>query len=307
MFWFARGLQAAQTALALTRSPSLRPSLPPSPPPQTPKVGFYPVQADGTNCFSPIAFHPSNRKGYDTTREAIDLCLAKLQLTYVDLLLIHNPLTDLVEYNASAVPHAFELSKSILTNEERELIFAFRLSKVKYDEAAGEAVRAATWKALEEAHTAGKTRFIGVSNYTTRQCAAMAAYATVMPAVNQLELHPRASSPALRAAATAEGMVIIAYGSCNSVALEKSPVVAAIATRRGVSPLAVVLRWTLHKGVVIIPRTANVKHMEDNMKVAMGGEPLCEADVAALDALNEAHFYYWLPAASLPPGSKADL
>ena len=270
-------------------------------------MGFYPSDADGVNSFAPIAFHPENRKGLETTRAAINLCLSKLQVDYVDLLLIHNPLTDLVEYAASSTPHAFELAKSILTSEDRSLVFAARLSKVTYDEEKGEAFRAATWRALEEAHSAGKTRFIGVSNYTTRQCAAMASYATVMPALNQLELHPRASCPNLRAAANAAGMVITAYGSGTSVSIEKSQIIAAIAARRNESPNAIVLRWTLQNGVVVIPRTANVQHMKANLETATGGEPLSDVDMKTINEINQAHQYYWWPLPCLPKGDKEDM
>lgn len=95
-------------------------------------------------------------------------------------------LTDLVEYAASAAPHGFELSKSILTSDERELIMARRLAAVRYTGAEGEAVRAASWAALEAAREAGLARFIGVSNYPWQLIKAMEAYARVMPCVNQL-------------------------------------------------------------------------------------------------------------------------
>ena len=252
-------------------------------------MGFYPSDADGTNSFAPIKFHSDNRKGFETTRAAINLCLSKLQLEYVDLLLIHNPLTDLVEYAASATPHAFELAKSILTPEDRALVFASRLSKVIYNEEKGEAFRADTWRALEEAQIAGKTRFIGVSNYTTRQCAAMSSYAKVMPALNQLELHPRASAPNLRTTAKLAGMVVTAYGSGTSVAIEKSQVIASIASRRNESPNSIVLRWTLQSGVVVIPRTANVDYMKANLETATGGEPLCDFDMKSIEEMNQAH------------------
>jgi D-xylose reductase len=273
----------------------------------TSKVAFYPTAADGSNCFSPISFHPENVKSLEATRSAIQLCLSKLQLSYVDLMLIHNPLTQLDEYQASAAPHCFELGGSGLSSEERALVLQHRLSKVQLDEAAGESARAAAWKALEEAQAAGQCKFIGVSNYPARLIEAMDKYAAVAPAVNQIEFHPRFSSPSLRAVAASRGLVLTAYGSGNSTRLSKSPVVAAMAERLGLQPLAVVLQWTLQHGVVVIPRTANVQHMAENAAVATAGAQLSAEDMAALDALNEAHPYYWWPLPSLPPGSKPDL
>ena len=272
------------------------------------KVAFYPRAATLANTYAVmIKLHDENKKGLEATRAAIALCLQKLQLEYVDLCLIHNPCTDMVEYHASAAPHAFELGRSQLTVAEREVIMQARLAKVKYDEAAGESERAASWKALEEAHAAGKCRFIGVSNYPTRLVAAMDAYATVAPAVNQLELHPRFSSPSVRAQAKERGMALTAYGSGNSVDIEKSKAVAAVAQRHGVSPNAVVLAWTLKHGVAVIPRSHTAEHQAENLAMATGATLLSDEDMAELDALNEAHPYYWSPLPLLPPGTPLDL
>ena len=266
------------------------------------KVGFYPAAADGTNTDVHIKFEPTNRKGHAETLAAVDLCLAKLQLPSVDLMLIHNPCTEIDEYQASSCPHNFELSKSRLLPAERKLILASRLATAhaKFDAAAGDAARAATWRALEEAQAAGKCRFIGVSNYSPYLLQRMEAYAKVQPAVNQLELHPRASSPALRALAQSMGMVLTGYGSGNSAAIEKCPVVAAIAAAHGVTPVAVTLAWTLQRGVGVIPRTANPAHMAENLKAA--ALTLSAGELAQLDAKNQAHFYCpWPARCPLPP------
>ena len=102
----------------------------------------------------------------------------------------------------------------------------------QYDAAQGKAERAATWKALEAARAAGKCKYIGVSNCESKDIAEhlgdfsaglsdiltrtdpaallreMQEYAEVMPAVNQLELHPRYASPKLQATAKELGVVL---------------------------------------------------------------------------------------------------
>ena len=100
------------------------------------------------------------------------------------------------------------------------------------------ASRAETWSALEEARAAGKCRFIGVSNYSVPLLAEMETYAKVvpqldnlslslksfsqvMPAANQLELHPRYASPSLRQYTKEKGIHLTAYGTGNSVIIEK--------------------------------------------------------------------------------------
>jgi diketogulonate reductase-like aldo/keto reductase len=279
----------------------------------TTKCAFYPAGADAPDVMVHIKRHQENEKGLEVTRRAIENCLSLLGLDYVDLMLIHNPCTTAVDYQASTVPHCFELGKGAFTQEERDLVTRHRLARANaaYDEAAAEAARAASWKALEQARAAGKVRFIGVSNYPVRLLKAMDAYADVLPAVNQLELHPRFSSPALRALAAERGFVLTGYGSGNSVAIENSPVVAAIANARGESPLATVLRWTLQRGVSVVPRTANPAHMAENLRVAVatakGESVLAAAELATLDALDQAHPYYWHPLPLLPPGSPPDV
>ena len=255
------------------------------------KVAFYPAEATADSVDVHIAFEPTNRKGHAATLAAVDLCLAKLRLSHVDLMLIHNPCTNVDEYQASTCPHNFELARARFLPSERAAILASRLATAhaRFDAAAGEAARAATGRAREEARAAGKCRFIGVSNYSPYLLRGMEAYATVQPAVNQLELHPRASSPALRSLAASMGMALTAYGSGNSVALEKCPLVAAIAQAHGTSPLKVVLAWTLQRGAGIIPRSATPANMRDNLTA--GQLKLSAEELATLDGKNEAHFY----------------
>lgn len=203
-------------------------------------------------------------------------------------MLIHNPCTTLDDYTASSYPHCFELGGSRLTSAERALVLAHRFASVRLDATAAEVERAASWRALEAAQAAGRARFIGVSNFNADLVRAMAAYARVMPAVNQLELHPRFSSPTLRAYAAETGLALTAYGSGNSARIERSPVVARIAAARGSTPIAVVLQWTLQKGIAVIPRTATPQHMASNLAVE-AAPPLSAEEVAELDALNEDH------------------
>ena len=268
----------------------------------TSKVAFFPAAHDGKNAWVPIAWHAENLKSEESVTSGVDLCLKLLGLDFVDLMLIHNPCTTLDDYTASSYPHCFELGGSRLTTVERELVLSHRFASVKVDVAASEAVRAACWKALESARAAGKCRFIGVSNYSVPLLQAMEPYANVMPAVNQLELHPRFASPTLQAYAAKAHLALTAYGSGNSVKVEKSAVVSRIAATHGCSPTAIVLRWTLQKGIAVIPRTSKPEKMAENVRV-LSSSPLSDAEMVALDALNEDHPYYWHPAPLVPYGT----
>lgn len=275
----------------------------------TSKVAFYPGEADGASHWVPGKFHPENRKGKAITAAAIDLCLKKLQLDYVDLMLIHSPCTTIDEYEASCCAHFFELKKNPFYQSERKLIMESRLDRVQHDAKQAAASRSETWSALEEARVAGKCRFIGVSNYSVPLLAEMETYAKVMPAANQLELHPRYASPSLRKYAKEKGIHLTAYGTGNSVLIEKdtNATVKEIAAKHGINPLAVVIRWTLHHGVSVIPRSGDAEHIRENCReIALAQqkgtkELLPPEDVARLDALHEEHPYYWSPWPLLAP------
>ena len=161
---------------------------------------------------------------------------------------------------------------------------------------------------LAKAQTAGKCRFIGVSNYSVPLLMEMESYANVMPAVNQLECHPRYASPALQMYAQERGIHLTAYGTGNSVLIEKgNAVVQQIAAKHGITQLAVVLRWTLSKGISTIPRSGSAEHIRENfiqaaLALEKGPKSLLPSDdIAQLDALHEAHPYYWSPIPLLAP------
>lgn len=129
-----------------------------------------------------------------------------------------------------------------------------------------------------------------------------------LPSPPAQEFHPRCALPQLRAVAREMGMVLTAYGSGNSCSIEKSEVVARCAARRGLTPHAVVLLWTLARGVAVIPRSANEAHIAANIAVAAAGATqLEEEDLLELDGLDQAHVYYWSGAPTLPPGTPPDV
>uniref|UniRef100_A0A7S3QGT6 RanBP2-type domain-containing protein n=1 Tax=Chaetoceros debilis TaxID=122233 RepID=A0A7S3QGT6_9STRA len=126
----------------------------------------------------------------------------------------------------------------------------------------------------------------------------MSEYATTMPSVNQLELHPRFSSPELRRVAAKLGVQLMAYGSGNSALIEKSPVVAEIAARVGKSPVQVALKWTLQHGVAVVAQSKTPTHIVENSPSSLEGWELSTDDMAALDAMDESYPYYWDPVAT---------
>eukprot|EP01048_Picozoa_sp_COSAG05_P001527 COSAG05_NODE_52_length_23775_cov_49.471110_2_plen_323_part_00 len=195
----------------------------------TSKIAFFPPKAKGLWMYegigpagrktSPDSVGKNNEKGGEAA--SVDLALKQLGMDSVDLLLIHNPASSRPEYNAACMPHFYELIGSLPPVLRLPISGFWRLVNTLTGpggmSSASRDVRAASWKALEAAQKAGKCKYIGVSNYPPALLEEMKGYATVLPAVNQLELHPRFSSPALRKLAKEMGIVLTGCECCMAI------------------------------------------------------------------------------------------
>ncbi|KAF7310171.1 Aldo-ket-red domain-containing protein [Mycena indigotica] len=149
----------------------------------------------------------------------------------------------------------------------------------------------ATWKELEAVQKAGLAKSIGVSNFPLNHLKQLCSdpSVTILPAVNQIQLHPYNyhRQRELIEWAQAQGIVIEAYGGLNS--LTQSPggpvdtPVAAAAARLCISPTQVLLGWLRAKGVVIVTTTSHEGRLAEYL-AAGDLRPLPPADVAAIDA-----------------------
>ncbi|KAF7293347.1 putative lysine/ornithine N-monooxygenase [Mycena kentingensis (nom. inval.)] len=148
-----------------------------------------------------------------------------------------------------------------------------------------------TWGEFEQAKKDGLVKSIGVSNFTLPQLKSLALSpkTTLLPAVNQIELHPYnyAQHKELIEWSRKMGIVIEAYSSLSSITkYPGGPVdapVAAAAQRLGITPTQVLLLWVRAKGAVIVTTTSNPKRLEEYL-AAGDLPPLPDADVAAIDA-----------------------
>ncbi|MEU4655541.1 aldo/keto reductase [Streptomyces sp. NPDC023723] len=142
-----------------------------------------------------------------------------------------------------------------------------------------------TWKALEGLHAEGRARAIGVSNFTAEHLRRLMAECDVVPAVNQVELHPLFAQRELRAFHAEHGIVTQAWSPLGSgQGLLDLPELTALARRRGLSTAQVVLRWHLQSGHAVIPRSADPAHLAQNAEVF--GFTLDDAEMAAVDSLD---------------------
>jgi len=138
--------------------------------------------------------------------------------------------------------------------------------------------------ALEEIYASGRARAIGVSNFQPAHLDRVLESGTVVPAVNQVEVHPYLRQDEVRAYGAARGIVTEAWSPLGRGTVLTDPVIANVAARHGVSTAQVVLRWHLQRGDVVFPKSATPERIVQNAdlwRFELGAE-----DVAALDALD---------------------
>ncbi|WP_405422182.1 aldo/keto reductase [Streptomyces erythrochromogenes] len=143
----------------------------------------------------------------------------------------------------------------------------------------------AIWKTFEEIAASGRAKAVGVSNFRTEDLDRIAAESALVPAVNQVELHPLHPQAALRAEHAARGIVTEAWSPLGQgKELLTLPAVTAIAGAHGRSAAQVVLRWHLQHGIVVIPKSVTPARIRENLDVF--GFELDASEMAALDALG---------------------
>jgi 2,5-diketo-D-gluconate reductase A len=144
-----------------------------------------------------------------------------------------------------------------------------------------------TWHALEQIHAAGKATSIGVSNFHIAHLERVLAEGTVVPAVDQIELHPAFAQHEIRDFARGAGIAIESWGPLGQgkYDLFGMPPVASAAAAHGVSPAQVVVRWHLQSGLIVFPKSNSRERMAQNFDVF--GFELSAAEMAAIDGLDQ--------------------
>jgi len=182
-----------------------------------------------------------NSHGYDSTLKVVDESLSKLGLSYIDLYLIHSP----------------------LSGKERRL---------------------ETYRALLAKRDAGAIRSVGVSNYGVHHLEEIHEAGLETPAVNQIELHPLCQQKDIVAYCREREIVVQAYcplirGNFSAPALQE------VSSRVGKDPAQVLVRWSLQRGFVPLPKSSNPQRVQSNADVF--DFALSDEDLAKLDALDK--------------------
>lgn len=143
-----------------------------------------------------------------------------------------------------------------------------------------------TWRALESLKSSGRVRSIGVCNFTIDHITRLIEIASVVPAINQVELHPRLQQRALRDFCSKMDIQIESWSPIGGSGgdLLNDPTIALIADKHKRTPAQIVLRWHTQLGLVVIPKSANPARITENCTIF--DFELDNDDMAKISALN---------------------
>jgi len=159
---------------------------------------------------------------WDDVEISLNESLRKLKTNYVDLLLLHFPVTNL---------------------------------------------RRPAWHRMQDMLKVGKTRAIGVSNYTIKHLEELLRECDIKPAVNQVELHVYLQQPELVKYCKDNNIILEAYSPLAHGYEMKNPILDNIAKRYNKSVAQIMIRWCLDKGFVTLPKSAHANYIKDNFNV----------------------------------------
>ena len=192
---------------------------------------------------------PAEYKSYTKAKKSIEESLEKLNIGYIDLILIHCP-----------QPWA---------------LFGSPLRFFKQN--------VQVWKALEEAYKEGKVRAIGVSNFNEEDLQNIIDHCEIKPMVNQIRIHPGYSELNIIKFCHDNDIVVEAYSPIAHGKALNNDLIVEMAKKYNVSVAQLCIRYTLQLGTVSLPKASSKEHIEDNLKLDF---EISSEDMEALKALG---------------------
>lgn len=154
-------------------------------------------------------------------------------------------------------------------------------------------LRRDTWAAMEQLLQTGKTKAIGVSNYTIKHLEELMAYATVKPHVLQSECHPLLNQRELRLFCERHGIFFQAYSSLGTGELLQNTEIGDVACHYSKSPSQLLLRWAVQQGIGVIPKSTNPDRVMENATIF--DFVISDEHMKLLNDLNRNHHFCWDP------------
>lgn len=158
-----------------------------------------------------------------------------------------------------------------------------------------EGLRLDTWRAMEQILASGKARAIGVSNYMVRHLEELFSHKATLPAVNQIELSPYndRSRRAVVDVCREHGIQVEAYSPLTKAQKLRDPRLAQIADHYGKTPAQVLIRWSLQRGYVVIPKSTDRGRIREN--AAVFDFHIVDRDMVTLEEFDEGLVTGWDP------------
>jgi 2,5-diketo-D-gluconate reductase A len=142
-----------------------------------------------------------------------------------------------------------------------------------------------TWRTLEDLRDDGQARAIGVSNFQVGHLERLAAEGTSVPVVNQVEVHPYFTNDEVRDYGRAHGIATEAWSPIAQGRVLDDPVIGTVAAKVGRTPAQVVLRWHIHRGDIVFPKSTTPARIKENF--ALFDFELDDDDIAAIASLDK--------------------
>ena len=183
--------------------------------------------------------------------------------------------------------HAFDKSAGKLGLDTLDLFILHQALPSRFD------LTLEAYRALETLLADGRVRAIGVSNFMPGHLADLLTASQVVPAVNQVEVHPYFRQPAVLAADAEHGILTQAWSPIGGITFYRDgshgstladPVITSIAAAHDRSPAQVMLRWHLQEGRQAIPKSVTPSRIRENLDIA--GFELSASELEAIDALD---------------------
>jgi 2,5-diketo-D-gluconate reductase A len=198
------------------------------------------------------------------------------------------------DYGYDQTLHAFDKATRKLGVDQLDLLILHQPAPDRFDRTI------AAYQALETLLADGKVRAIGVSNFMRHHLTDLLAGTEVVPAVNQIELHPYFSQPDVQKADAEHGILTQAWSPIGGITFYpgwgedrknvlQDPAIAAIAAEHGKTPAQVMLRWQLQHGRSAIPKSTNPGRIAENFDVfdfALTAEQLSSIDALDIGVRN---------------------
>ena len=191
------------------------------------------------------------------------------------------------DYGYDATLHAFDKSAGKLGLDQLDLLILHQALPDEFN------LTIAAYKALEKLLADGRVRAIGVSNFMPDHLERLLQECSVVPAVNQVEVHPYFRQPDVLTANAAHGILSQAWSPIGGITFYRDgshgstlqdPTIATIAEAHDKTPAQVMLRWHLQQGRQAIPKSVNPSRIAENFDIF--GFELTDDELVAIDGLD---------------------